>query len=339
MVADQVRLGFIGAGGIAQYHTKYLKDVPGARIVAAADVNPDNARTLADLVGGTDTCDDYRRILDRDDIDAVLVCLPTHLHAEAVIAAAEAGKHILCEKPMARHLKDADRMIEAAEKAGVTLTIGFVRRFDAEWNTMRDIVHSGKLGRPVIWRHLSTGGGPAAPWFLDREQGGGPLLDGAIHNYDFALNTFGPVRRVTASMMNWNDAVTSFDTGTTIIEHQEGDQQLLCWSWGMAPGARSDGLIDVVGPAGGLLWPAPPDLLPDDFDRATQGAFYIGTGKDAELITFQRNDMFADQMVHLVDALHDGKQPRVGGDDGRRALEVGLAVLAAGETGQPVGIG
>ena len=209
-----LNIGFIGCGGIARNHASRLTHIRGARIVAAADVVADAARGFARDYGAPYHADDYRRILERPELDAVWVCTPTHQHPAPVIAAARAGKHVFCEKPMALTMAAARRMKKACDEHGVRLTIGFVRRFDAQWGKLKQIVQSGDLGTPVIWR-FAAGGRPANPWFRDETKGGGPLMDGAIHNYDYALQIFGPAASVQASSLQFGmtaqHAPKSFD--------------------------------------------------------------------------------------------------------------------------------
>lgn len=193
-----LNVGFIGCGGIAHHHASRLIHIRGARIIAAADVVADTARGFARDYGAQHHADDYRYILDRPELDAVWVCTPTHQHPAPVIAAARAGKHVFCEKPVALTMTAARRMKKVCDESGVRLTIGFVRRFDAQWGKLKQIVQSGVLGTPVIWR-FAAGDRPAHPWFRDETKGGGPLMDGAIHNYDSALQIFGPAASVQAS--------------------------------------------------------------------------------------------------------------------------------------------
>ncbi|MFQ6047739.1 MAG: Gfo/Idh/MocA family protein, partial [Phycisphaerae bacterium] len=278
-------------------------------------------------------------LLGHEGLDAVMVCTPTHLHADAAVAALQADKHVFCEKPLARTLQQADAILSAARASRATLTVGFVRRFDNQWGTMRQVVQSGRLGRPVIWRFFSGAYRPATTWFC-QEAGGGPLLDGAMHNYDFALQMFGPARRVLAVGQRWGGPDHSADdTGSVIIEFASGDQFVTVWSWGIERGSKVGSFQDVIGPKGSLHWQLPPDELPDDFDASRQGAFYVGSSVDSGPLVYPKNDMFADQMRHWIEAIRAGRQPSVSGHDGRRALKLGLAVLEAMSTRRPIELG
>lgn len=329
-----LNIGFIGCGGIARHHATRLAQVRGARIIACADASKPASQAFAVDFGhkGAEAFTDHRQMLRLDAIDAVWVCTPTFLHAALVIDAAKAGKHVFCEKPMAMKAADARRMAAACDKAGVRLTIGFVRRFCPQWGKMKQIVQAGTLGSPVIWR-FAAGGRPANPWFRDENKGGGPLLDGAIHNYDFALQMLGPVASVQASSTQFDKTSVGSDTASAIITFASGDQHTLIWSWGMAPGAPAASLNDLIGPKGSLQFGMTAATAPKSFDAKTHGAFtFKGAGGKERVFTYKQRDMFVDQAKHIVGCFDKGEQPLVTGADGILGLELGLAVLKAGST-------
>ncbi|MEW6355936.1 MAG: Gfo/Idh/MocA family oxidoreductase [Planctomycetota bacterium] len=335
-----LRIGMIGCGGISNHHAKRLKQIENAQIVHCADVNAAAAEKMAQEYGAAKHGGDYRALLDDKDVDAVFVCLPTFLHRDAVVAAAQAGKHIFCEKPIAMTSQDAKEMIQACKKAKVTFMIGFVRRFDAHWGKVAELVKAGRIGRPVLWRHCSASGGPANPWYLNREQGGGPLIDGAVHDYDFHRSMFGDARRVFGSMKTYKSDSTALDTGTGVIQFKSGDEAMLCWSWGLPKGSRGENLIDVLGPAGTILFSAPPDKLPAGTDPKTHGGVtVIGEGGQTTIEPYEKKDMFLDQDRHFVDCVLNKKKPIPTGKDGRKALEIGLGILKSSGTGKPVRLG
>src|SRR4051794_33037135 len=187
----KLRIGVIGGGGIAQLHLPHLrKRADAVDIVGIADVNPAVAE-VAKKFEINRFVSDYRELIP--ETDAIAISVPTHLHAPIAIDALNAGKHVFCEKPMARTMPQAQAMADAARKSGAALQIGFVRRFDHGWLVWRDALLAGKIGRPAVWRDFQSSPGQVAPWFQTDAQGGGPFLDGCIHNFDFALWTLGPV--------------------------------------------------------------------------------------------------------------------------------------------------
>ncbi len=334
-----LNIGFIGCGGIARHHASRLAPLANRRIIAAADPVGDAAQSFAsDFQQDREAAvfSDYRELLRLDSVDAVWVCTPTYLHAAPVIAAARAGKHVFCEKPMAMKLSDARRMAEAAEAAGVCLTIGFVRRFCPQWGKMKSVIQKGTLGRPVIWR-FAAGGRPGQPWFRDAEKGGGPLLDGAIHNYDFALQMLGPVETVQASSAQFDSTSVGADTASAILTFASGDQHTLIWSWGMAPGTPSGSLNDLVGPKGTLQFGMTAGTAPANYDPGRQGALtFKGPRRRERVFTYTNRDMFVDELRHVVGRFAKGEQPLVTPADGIAALAVGLAVLNSGKTRRTV---
>ncbi len=326
-----LKVGFIGCGGIARHHATRMQQLKNARIVAVSDVVETAAQGFAKDFGGTPYTD-FRKLLRQGDVDAVWVCTPTFQHPTPVIAAAKAGKHIFCEKPMALKLADAERMAEAAEKAKVRLTIGFVRRFDTQWGTLKKVIQSNALGRPVIWR-FAAGGRPANPWFRDVNKGGGPLMDGAIHNYDFMLQIFGAVSSVQASSLQFDRTSVGADTASVIVNFKSGDQHSLIWSWGVAAGAPVTHLNDVIGPKGALQFGMTAAEAPKAFDAKKQGALTLKTGQGKERVyTYRQQDMFVEQLKHVVGSFERGEQPLVTAADGLISLKVAAAILKAGAT-------
>ena len=260
-----LNVGFIGCGGIAHHHAQRFAELKNARITAVADICEEAARSFAADFGADAWFTDSRKMLAQGNVDAVWICTPTFLHAKHTCEVARAGKHVFCEKPMAMKVGDACRAAEACKKAGVLLTIGFVRRFDAQWGKFKEIVQSGVVGRPVIWR-FAAGGKPPKAWFRDEKKGGGPLMDGAVHNYDFARQLFGEVVSVQASSLQFDDTSIGADSASAILNFESGDQHSLIWSWGVAKGAQVTSLNDIIGPTGSLQFGLTATKTPAKFD-------------------------------------------------------------------------
>ena len=144
------RVALVGAGRIARLHAENAAaQVSRLRLVAIADPAPGVAAALAAEFGGTPV-EDWRELLARDDVDALLLCSPSRLHPEQIVAAAEAGKHVFCEKPIAADVAAADAAVAAAEAAGIVLQVGYNRRFDRSFAALREAVAGGRVGSPVI---------------------------------------------------------------------------------------------------------------------------------------------------------------------------------------------
>ncbi|MBN1672720.1 MAG: Gfo/Idh/MocA family oxidoreductase [Kiritimatiellae bacterium] len=323
-----VRLGLIGCGGIGRHHSNALRKVPGAQITAAADVSEEGLNRYKEEFGVDRTYPDYADMLAAEELDAVLVCVPTFLHHAAAVKAADSGVHVFCEKPMARTNAQAEEMIEACRANHVRLQIGFVRRFDNFWGKAKEIVDGGALGRTVVWRQIQAGRGPRS-WFMDREKGGGPLLDGMIHNIDFAHCMFGKPVKVASGLTRLRET-TAVDTGTVWVDYESGHAMTNSWSWGLAGKMQTVAGMDMIGSDGVLLFPGAFDSQPyaSQFDPKTEGLFLLTRGDaESEPVVYAKNDMFVDQLKHFSDCIGTGNEPKVTGEDGRLALRVALAAL------------
>ena len=276
---------------------------------------------------------DYREMLAKADIEAVMICTPTYLHPENVIAAAEAGKQIFSQKPMAMCSFDCHRMIKTCAAKGVGLQLGFVRRFDNDWGTLKRVIESGKLGTPVIWLQIAGGAGPKSPFFMDRFEGGGPMIDGMVHNYDFACHCFGDPVEVKSMPLKIHHTTTAWDTGTVLVRFERGDHIMVSWSWGLPDGVRAKSSTEVLGPNGVLFFPGSYDRAEAEgqFDPDTQGAYLLKlAGDTTEVIAFDKKNMFRDELRHFADWVGSGGKPSVTGEDGLRATRTAELALNGG---------
>lgn len=180
-----IKVGVIGAGRIGKIHAETLATrVPGAAVEAIADVNITAAQELAEKLHIPHVYSDYKKIMEDPTIDAVAICSSTNTHADLMIEAAAAGKHIFCEKPVDHSLAKIDKAIAAVNKAGVKCQIGFNRRFDPNFKKLRDLVKEGKIGDLQILRITSRD--PAPPPAEYVKTSGGMFLDMTIHDFDMA---------------------------------------------------------------------------------------------------------------------------------------------------------
>ena len=197
----KLRVGIIGSGGIARaQHIPNYQRHPRAEVIAVADVNEQAARLAADQYGIPHVYTDYADLLARDDVDAVSVATPPNAHYEPVVAAANAGKHILCEKPMALSVAQCDEMISAARAAGVRLMVGYQPRFGTTWQAVRRLIDEGAIGTPHGLNIISVGKAahPRA-WFFDPAiAGGGILMDWGTYTAYMMQYFMGPVESVYA---------------------------------------------------------------------------------------------------------------------------------------------
>ncbi len=214
-----MKIGILGSGFMGETHARAFAKLPDVQIVSVSSRHLDKAEKLAKQIGARALVDDYA-ILNDPAIDAVSITLPTHLHREYAIAALEAGKDVLLEKPFGMTVADCDAVIAAHRKSGRKLMIAHVVRFWPEYVSLVELVQSGKLGRPLtaVATRLSVVPG-WANWFTDPALSGGAILDLSIHDYD-ALNwLLGKPKTVYARGHEaapglWNQVISIVDYGS-----------------------------------------------------------------------------------------------------------------------------
>lgn len=204
MAKKKLGIGIIGSGGIAQNaHMPGYAAVPDlCKIVAVADVNPDTAKAAAEKFNVKHVFTDYKKLLEMDEVDAVSVCTPNYLHHEPTIKAFEAGKHVLCEKPIAMNAAEAAEMVAAGRKAKKKFMVGYNLRFAPTNQLLKKYIDAGDLGEIYFARAqaLRRRGIPGWGVFIDKsKQGGGPLIDIGVHILDLTLWLLGHPRPVAAS--------------------------------------------------------------------------------------------------------------------------------------------
>ncbi|WP_138753131.1 Gfo/Idh/MocA family protein [Paenibacillus sinopodophylli] len=217
-----IRIGIIGSGGIARAHASAYKKMPlQVEIVAVADSLPGRAQAFIEqeeLVHAT-AFEDHKKLLELD-LDGVSICTPNFAHHETSVNALNAGKHVLVEKPMSVTLQQSIDMVEAAERSGKMLTVGFQPRYDPNMSLIQEIVQSGKLGNVYF---VETGGGrrrgmPGGTFIRKELAGAGAMADIGCYSLDMALNALGYPKPLTVS------AYTSNHFGTNPAYHREASQ-------------------------------------------------------------------------------------------------------------------
>ena len=225
---ERLRYAVVGCGRIAPLHLAAIAESPRARLVATCDVVPERARAAAERFGADRHCADYRELFASGDVDAVSLPLPHHLHADAVVAAAEAGVHVFCEKPLATTPEDADRAIAACDAAGVKLAVCYQNRYNAASQALRRAVDAGRFGR--LLQAAITFQNRKAPDYYTRDdwhgrwdtEGGGCLTTQAIHTMDLMQWLMGGAVSVQADVATLVHAVEVEDTAAAAIEFAGG---------------------------------------------------------------------------------------------------------------------
>ena len=199
---NYLRVGIIGCGWAGEQHIRAYRSLEDVVVLAVADINEGKAKRFATKWKVKAWYKDYRMLLKNPEIDAVSICVPHHLHSKISVEAAEMGKHILCEKPLAISLKEADEMIKAAEKAGIILMVAENVRFHPINLKIKELIDEGFIGEVFLARifrdHEIHEYLRARPWFLDREKaGGGIWISGGIHDVDALRMLLGEVEEIS----------------------------------------------------------------------------------------------------------------------------------------------
>jgi UDP-N-acetyl-2-amino-2-deoxyglucuronate dehydrogenase len=339
----------VGCGMIARFHAKALAEVPGARLLALVSRNRANAQALADTLGQPcDISTDLAPVLSRRDIDIVIVTTPSGAHLEPAVAAAEAGKHVVVEKPLEITLERCDRIIEACARSRVQLCTIFPSRFHDANRTLKAAVEAGRFGRLTLgettckwWRPQSyyDEGGWKGTRALD---GGGALMNQAIHNVDLLLWMMGPVTHISGfSATLAHERIEVEDTAVACLRFASGALGVIQATTSVYPGLpktialHGDRGTAVIEQEDVLRWELTPETAED---RAIKERFATKTGasggsSNPAAISHAGH---ARQLTDFVQALETGRPPLVDGREGRRAVEVILAIYRSAATGRTV---
>jgi UDP-N-acetylglucosamine 3-dehydrogenase len=325
-----VKIGLIGAGFIARAHAAAYHGMNEAHVVAVTSLVRQEAEALAQGLGAR-VHDTAEQLLADPEVEAVDICAPTSAHHALVMAAARAGKHVFCEKPIARTLEQANEMIAACRQAGVTFMVGHVMRWEPTAEKARQVVESGALG-PVRLVRMTLGGSFPTwgwnNWFADRTQSGGPFLDLVIHNFDWLNWVFGPVQRVFAKNVN-QESLDQGDYGVVILRFKSGLIAHIEAIWNAPGGFPFEDRYEIAGTQGLYEYGdhrPPIDLWVRDENgrgrRQTEGP--------------HSTDAFAEEIRHFVACCQTGQTPRVTPEEAREAIRIALAANQSAETGEPV---
>ncbi len=340
---DKVRIGLIGSGFITAIHTDALKRCADAQVMAVASPSKDNARKFAQKHGIPNALKDYRKLLEMDEIDLVVIGIPNDLHCQVTLEAAAAGKHIVLEKPLCLNLAEADRMIAACKKAKVKLMYAEELCFAPKYVRVKQLLDSGALGEPVLLKQSEKHDGPHAPHFWDvNRSGGGVTMDMGCHAIEFFRWIIGrpPITSVYAQMNTsvHHSKTRGDDNALIILEFANGVVALAEESWTKLGGM--DDRSEVHGSKGVAF----ADLLHGNsietyssvgYDYAVEKA---GSTLGWSFTIYEEiwNYGFVHEMEHFVDCVKNDKQPIVTGEDGRAVLEAIFAAYASAGTGKKV---
>jgi myo-inositol 2-dehydrogenase / D-chiro-inositol 1-dehydrogenase len=343
MMKDKVRVGLVGSGFISAIHADALKRCAGAEIVAVASPTRGKAAAFARRHGIPRHFTDYRKLLELDEIDLVVLGIPNDLHCEVTLNAAAAGKHIVLEKPMCLNLAEADRMLAACRRAKVKLMYAEELCFAPKYVRLKQLLDSGALGHPVLLKQSEKHDGPHAAHFWDVERsGGGVTMDMGCHAIEFFRWMLGrpAIKSVYAQMGTHvhGKKTRGDDNAILILEFANGTTAIAEESW-TKPGGMDD-RAEVHGSKG----VAYADLLHGNAIETYSAAGYdyavekAGSTVGWSFTIYEEiwNYGFVHEMAHFVECVSEDKQPLVTGEDARAVLEALFAAYESARTGRKV---
>ncbi|HEY8549118.1 MAG TPA: Gfo/Idh/MocA family oxidoreductase [Vicinamibacterales bacterium] len=329
--APRTKIAVIGAGFIADIHLEsYHRFVPEAEVTAVLSRSAARAAALAEKYHVPQWFTDLDALLAEAECDIVDICVPNYLHAPVCLAAAAAGKHVICEKPLAITLEEADEMIAACARAGVHLMYAEELCFAPKYERVRQLAQEGALGRIYQLRQSEKHSGPHSDWFYDVDlAGGGVLMDMGCHAFGWfrwMLGRDAKVRRVFASLSTvaHRRRTRGEDNAVTIVEFEDDVVCVAEDSWAK-PGGMDD-RIEVYG-TGGVSYA---DLFAGNSALTYSEAGYgyalekAGSTRGWTFTVFEEafNQGYPQELRHFVTSVRDGTRPAVTGEDGRAVLEI-----------------
>ncbi len=336
----KLNFAIIGVGNIAGVHAAAIRGTPDAELVAVATRNPERGKAFVAEHGGSWYAD-YREVLKQPDVDIVTLCTPHDLHAPMTIEAAAAGKHVLCEKPMARTVAECDDMLAACERAGVTLGVIFQGRFEPLSKKLKADFKAGRLGK-LLWASSNT------VWYRSDEyyrsgawrgtwahEGGGVLINQAIHAIDMLLWLSGLPTRVTAQMRTLNHQIEVEDAAMAILEYPNGALGLIQATTDAFPGYAER--LEFYGTNGGVVYHKSQGKLEWHLAEPRQD-----TVDEAEAISGAAGPMISNAAAHTAQfqdfatAVREHRSLLVDGREGRRSVAVVEAVYRSARSGASV---
>lgn len=336
-----LRFAIVGCGVIAPTHARCIVELPGADLAAVCDLLPERAERLARQYPA-EVFTDYRRMFEQADIDVVEVLTPSGMHAEIGVAAAQAGKHVIVEKPMDVTLEKADRLIQACRAANVKLGCIFQHRFDPAVMALKEAIGQNKLGRlnfggsHTKWyraQEYYDSGDWRGTWALD---GGGALINQSIHYVDLLQYILGPVEEIHAyTATRAHERIEVEDIAVASIKFRSGAVGLLEGNTSAYPGFCAR--LDVYGSDGSVI--IENDQIAEwrlrsgeasPVEREAVGFIGGSSSKDIWHHSHRR------QIEDMIEAIRTNREPLVNGEEGRKALQIVLAVYESARSGETV---
>jgi UDP-N-acetyl-2-amino-2-deoxyglucuronate dehydrogenase len=336
----RLHFGIVGVGNIAPLHALAIRGLPEAELVAVATRDSERGRAFTKKYGGVWQAD-YADLLQQPDVDVVVICTPHDLHAPMTIAAAQAGKHVLCEKPMARTMAECDTMVAACDRAGVTLGVVFQSRFEALSLQLKRLIDEGTLGR-IMWNSANTiwyrtndyySSGPwRGTW---AHEGGGVLINQAIHAIDLMLWLTGMPDQVAAQTRTLNHTIEVEDGAIATLAYGENRLGLIQATTVAYPGYAER--LEVYGTCGSAIYHKGEGrlewhLLDPREDHVLETNISSGAANPMDISAAGHAAVFQD----FAEAIRQGRRPLIDGLEGRRSVQVVEAIYQSARSGGAV---
>jgi len=332
---DSIGFGVIGCGMIGPTHAEAIVAIAGARLVCCCDLDEEKAKTLAEKHGG-DYTTSMGELLTRDDIQAVSICTPSGMHSDHAIKAAEAGKHILCEKPLDITLRAIDEMIQAAAENSVKLAAVFQNRTNPDSIKVREAVRDGKLGKLVLGdcyqkffraHTYYASSGWRATWELD---GGGCLMNQGVHGIDLIQWVMGKVARVNAHCRRLTRNIAVEDSGVALVEYVNGALGVLEGTTSISPGTGTR--LEISGNDGTIILDNGKIVTWDiEGEESVQAeAEGRGTASDPTALSTIGHQAHVED---LCAAIREDRPPAISGEEARHAVEIIKAIYLSSREG------
>lgn len=316
----------LGCGAIAAFHVDAIKSLPSAGLIGAADFDPTRAQAFAQRYG-LQAYADFEQLLGDARVDTVCICTPSGLHAQQAIAALQAGKHVVVEKPMALNTADADAVIAACEKSGRQLTVISQLRFSEDIGRLRGLMEQKAFGRLVFcnlsmkyWRDPSYYA--SSPWRgTKRFDGGGALMNQGIHGVDLLQYLAGPATVIGARAKTRLHEIEVEDTAAALLEFENGAVGTVEASTCARPGFERK--LEIIGTDGHAI------LRENRLEKLMIGGETLIDGLDDGEIPTTSGDplamsshLHARQLAEFIDAVENGRRPLVDAYEGRKAIKL-----------------
>ena len=339
--------GVVGAGLIADFHARAIRDIPNARFIACCDKLADRAQALAGKYGAK-AFGSYEEMLKSNGLDIVTIATPSGLHMEPAVAAAEAGKHVICEKPLEITLERIDAMVAAHKKARTRLGGIFPYRFNDMMTPLREAIKTGRFGTITYasvyvpwWR---TDAYYKDSWHGTRKlDGGGALMNQSIHMVDMLCDLMPPIESVQAYTATLGHKIETEDTAVAVLRYTGGALGVIYGTTASYPGQFRR--FEITGTRGTVInvensitvWQFADDKPEDEQVRKRFTTIQGGGGvADPAAITHENH---ARNFKAFLDALETGKDFWISGPEARKAVEVILAIYRSAKEGRPVKVG